>query len=301
MRKMKVRNLIFIILMLMISSISACSFKIGNASGQADSQTAEAEKKYNQSGESNTFGKELSENIQSGLTGTYRYKNGSYNNAIGIEELGGNRLRIGIAVNYEYKSDGEWMANSGSANEIATLKGNTAVLVPRDFSACQITLKFDGGKITVRQLGTESDCGFGAQTNADGVYTKTSNELDYNEMIDEMPGNSTDNYPVQNNKRIRFERGKSSTVISGKIARGEEQTFLVGARAGQMMDIKIIEGGVNNDVVFSLIAPDGTNLISDNGYDSVWRGKLPKTGDYKIAVGVIESENVDFKISVAIR
>jgi hypothetical protein len=35
--------------------------------------------------------------------------------------------------------------------------------------------------------------------------------------------------------------------------------------------------------------------------NSGWKGKLTKTGDYKIVVGVIEAEKADFKMSVSIR
>ena len=37
------------------------------------------------------------------------------------------------------------------------------------------------------------------------------------------------------------------------------------------------------------------------GYDSGWSGTLQKSGDYKIVVSTIESENTPFKIQVAIR
>lgn len=243
-------------------------------------------------------------NAQTGLTGTYRYRSVLYNNtriinnAIGVEEKGGNRLEISIAANYERKgSTGAWEVDSGSTGGIVTLKGDTAILIPENSSDCEFTLKFSGNKIIVQQKGQPFDCGLAGNTYANGTYVKTSNELNYNEMVDYVPS--------AGDERIRFASGKSSTVVSGKISSREQKTYLIGARAGQTIEIKITDGGANHDVVFSLIAPDGVNLMGDDesgdGYDTGWKGKLPKTGDYKIVVGTIESEKANFKMSVSIR
>lgn len=285
------------ILSLLISSFSACSFKLGGSS-QTDSKSTEIEK--NSQSDSGALEASNSSFAQKRKTGTYRYKSGNYNNAVGIEELGGNRLRASIVANYEYKVDGEWMANTGSASEIVELRGDTAVLVPQDFPGCEITLKFSGEKIIVKQKGTDIDCGFGGKTNAAGTYVKTSSEINPEQMIDDVPENS-----ATDGERISFERGKSSAVVSGTISHGERKTYLIAARAGQTIELKVTDGGANNDVIFSLYAPDDVNLMGDTedggGYDSAWRGKLPKTGDYKIVLNTIESESADFKMSVAIR
>jgi len=241
-------------------------------------------------------------NEPSGLTGTYRYKSGNNNNAISVEEKSNNRLRVSIVVNYEYKVDGEWMVNSGSAGEIVALKGDTTILVPADFTDCQISLKFSANKIVVKQKGTVSDCGFGANTRADGIYVKTSNELNANVMDD-------DAQPLPDeisSERVNFKRGKSAANVLGKIAKGEEKVYLIGARSGQTMEVVITYGGKYNDVVFHIVAPDGSLLMGMAGEElaeinSGWKGKLTKTGDYKIVVGVIEAEKADFKMSVSIR
>ncbi len=289
---------ILIILLLTVSSVPACSLKVGNTASRADSKTAETE---NQNGESRAIIVKKTNAPSAGLTGTYRYKSGNYNNAISIEEQGKNRLRVSIVVNYEYKVDGEWMVNSGSAGDIVALKGDTVILVPSDFTDCQITLKFSANKIVVKQKGTESDCGFGANTQADGIYLKTSNELNANEMDDDalpLPDESK-------SERVNFKRGKSSATVSGKIAKAEEKVYLVGARSGQTMEVVITDGGKYNDVIFHIVAPDGSFPMGMAGElaetDSGWKGKLTKTGDYKIVVGVFEAEKTDFKMSVAIR
>ncbi len=290
---------ILMILMLTIQTVSACSLKVGNAASRADSKNVET---VNQNSERSAITIKKTNAPLAGLTGTYRYKSGNHNNAISVEEQSNNRLRVSVVVNYEYKVDGEWMANSGSASEIVALKGDTAIFVPADFTDCQITLKFFANKIVVKQKGMESDCGFGANTRADGIYVKTSNELNANEMDDNaLP------MPVENkSERVNFKRGKSSVIISSKIAKGEEKIFLVRARSGQTMEVVITDGGKYNDVVFHIVAPDGSfpmGMADEElaEINSGWKGKLTKTGDYKIVVGVIEAEKADFKMSVSIR
>ncbi len=98
--------------------------------------------------------------------------------------------------------------------------------------------------------------------------------------------------------------------MSGKLIGSEEIVYLVGARAGQTIKVKITEGGRtdgggNNDTVFHIVAPDGSYPMGMAGalteLETGWSGKLKKNGDYKIVGGTIESEKVNFKMAVSIR
>lgn len=297
---------IFILTILIILSGCSVAFKT-NSAAESNQQTAQrSEETGTQAAIARKSDSDEVEPAQTNLTGTYRFKSGRNNNAIGVEDLGGNRLRVSISANYEYKdSSGEWMANSGGAGGVVTLKNGTAVLVPEDYPDCPITLKFSGSKIIVSHEGAGADCGFGGNVTAGGTYTKTSSELNQDEMIDDAPEMPTKSSTTAGGERIRFAPGKSSTVVSGKISSGDEKTYLVGARAGQTMSLEVTEGGANNDVVFYIIAPDNSLPMGSAGesaeYDAVWTGKLRKSGDYKIVVGAIESKNVNFRLSVEIR
>jgi len=296
---------IFILTILIVLPGCSVAFKTDRAaeSNQPANKSEEAEV---QSAIGRKSDGDETESGQTNLTGTYRYKSGRNNNAIGVEELGGNRLEIHIAANYEYKDNTDaWMANSGDASGVVTLKNGTAVLVPEGYPNCPITLKFSGNKIVVKHEGAGGDCGFGGNVTASGTYTKTSNELNQNEMIDDATEIPTKSKTASGGDRIRFAPGKSSTVVSGKISSGDEKTYLVGARAGQTMHVEIIEGGANNDVVLYIIAPNGSYPMGKSGetpeYDAFWNGKLGQSGDYKIVLGAIESKNVNFKMSIEIR
>lgn len=295
-----------IIILTFLVGVAGCAvaFKTDRAA-----ESNQAAKKSEESEVQSAIGRKSGDEAESGqtnLTGTYRYKSGRSNNAIGVEDLGGNRLRISISANYEYKdSSGEWMVNSGGAGGTVTLKNGTAVLVPEGYPDCPITLKFSGNKIIVNHEGAGSDCGFGGNVTATGTYTKTSNELNHDQMIDDAPETTSDSKTETGGERIRFNAGASSATVSGTAVGGEEKTYVLGAKAGQTMTVKITENSQYNDVVFHIVAPDGSFPMGSDGesasYDTAWSGRLPKSGDYKIVIGTIESKKANFRLSVSIR
>lgn len=282
---MKILALIFLMIL-----NSTCGFSFGNTAPVSDSKPKTVENQNN----SNMPKDVAKAQTASNKTGTYRYKSGSYINAIGIEELGGDKLKVVLGANYEYKIDGDWLANSGSAEGIVMLDGNKAVLIPEGSQNCQIKMDFFiSNKIKVEQIGVDSDCSFGSSVNAGGIYLKTSDDPNQVEA-DEMP-------PGQ---RISFGHGKSSAVVSGYVEQKKETIYSIGARAGQMIKVEIIDTSDISDVVFYLVAPDGSRPMGNEdggGYDSIWNGKLTQTGDYRIVVTTIESAGANFKMSISIR
>lgn len=305
------KTTILIILTLLISDVSAYSFKPVAEKTVSESKSTENGKKVN-STESGAIIENTTENAQSsGLTGTYRYKSGTYNNTISVQQQGNKRLRVALYASYEYKVNGEWNANVGEAEGVVALNGDTAILVPEDKEDCKIMMKFSGNKLIARQE-SKSNCGFGMNAYAGGTYTKVSGKSDFKDSDEDLTSarNSTASERNSKPERIRFARGKSSTVISGKIIGSEQIVYLVRARAGQTIKVEITEGaradgGENNDAVFHIEAPDGSYPMGMSGelaeLETGWSGKLKKTGDYKIIVGTIESEKVNFKMSVSIR
>jgi hypothetical protein len=310
-KKMKNKIIFLMILLSVISNVSARSFKPGTEKTAAESNSIENSKKEN-TAEGITNDKNTTENAQSSrLTGTYRYKSGTYNNTISVQQQGNNRLRVELYASYEYEINGNMNVNVGEAKGVVTLNGDTAIFVPEDREDCKIALKFSGSKIIVKQE-SKSNCGFGLNAYAGGTYKKVNNKPDFSDSDEDSTSARNSTASEQNSKteRIRFAPGKSSTVISGKIIGNEEIVYLVGARAGQTIKVKITEGartdgGENNDAVFHIIAPDGSYPMGMAGemaeFDTGWSGTLKKTGDYKIVVGTIESEKVNFKMSVSIR
>lgn len=83
--------------------------------------------------------------------------------------------------------------------------------------------------------------------------------------------------------RIEFKPGASSTSISG-VVRGDEQAeYLVGAKQGQRLTIKLISVPAKSSV-FQLLGVDNDTLGLEYDANYNYSGVLPKTGDYFISV-----------------
>jgi hypothetical protein len=88
-------------------------------------------------------------------------------------------------------------------------------------------------------------------------------------------------------ERIQFERGTSGATIRGAIKGRETMHYLVGAQAGQVMDVRL--STKNTSTYFNIFAPgktpgeDEAMFIGDTGGDR-FSGSLPANGDYLIQV-----------------
>ncbi len=100
-------------------------------------------------------------------------------------------------------------------------------------------------------------------------------------------------------KRIRFARGKSSITLKGAVIRGDRDTYIVRAKAEQLMTVTITSK--ENNAVFQVRGPDG-EYLQDAGEEDDARGVtniLPENGDYKIIVGGTRG-NVSYRLTVSI-
>lgn len=82
----------------------------------------------------------------------------------------------------------------------------------------------------------------------------------------------------QNGTRIKFRRGSYSATVSGTVARGGPDFWIVGARAGQRMTVR-----VRGNVTFGLDSGRGTQMTEDDSNKS-WRQRLDFDGDQTIRV-----------------
>ena len=72
--------------------------------------------------------------------------------------------------------------------------------------------------------------------------------------------------------------------MQGKASIALPDTYLVGARAGQVMTVQLTSP--RTSVWFLVMSPKSTSLIADNARS--WTGTLPETGDYHIIVDADE-------------
>ena len=101
-------------------------------------------------------------------------------------------------------------------------------------------------------------------------------------------------------KRIKFARGKSSATLSGSVIRGDRDTYILGAKAGQRMTVRI--AALENNAVFQIEGPRGEYLEGAGEEDDATAVtvSLPDTGDYRIVVGGTRG-NASYRLTVSIR
>lgn len=101
-------------------------------------------------------------------------------------------------------------------------------------------------------------------------------------------------------KRIKFARGKTSTIVSGAVVRGDQDTYIVGAEDGQKLSVKITSPEKN--AVFQIKDANGDYLPNAGEGDDATSvtSDLAKTGDYEITVGGTRG-NASYKLTISIK
>jgi hypothetical protein len=102
--------------------------------------------------------------------------------------------------------------------------------------------------------------------------------------------------------RIEFKRGTTSTTINGSVRGDEQAEYVLAAKKGQKLVIKLTSVPTKSSV-FQLLGPDNDTLGLE--FDANWdySGKLPKTGDYLITVArPTESKGTSrYKLTITVR
>jgi len=102
--------------------------------------------------------------------------------------------------------------------------------------------------------------------------------------------------------RIEFKRGTTSTTVSGVVHGDEEAEYVLGAKKGQRLIIKLTSVPVKSSV-FQLLGEDNDTLGLEHDANFEYSGVLPRTGDYFINVKrPTEAKGTSrFKLTVTIR
>ncbi len=101
--------------------------------------------------------------------------------------------------------------------------------------------------------------------------------------------------------RIEFKRGTTSTTLNGIVRGSEEAEYVLAAKKGQRVIIRLTSSPARSSV-FQLLDPDNETLsLAQGNYDLL--GTLPKSGDYLITVSRPKQSKraSKYKLTVAIR
>lgn len=100
---------------------------------------------------------------------------------------------------------------------------------------------------------------------------------------------------AQLNEEIKFKIGANSATIKGGVARGTVNTYTLGAKEGQTIDLEI--QSVEGNAIFTILTPEGKMLVTEQ---KSWSGKLPTSGTYQIIIGT-ERGGASYTLSVRIK
>lgn len=95
-------------------------------------------------------------------------------------------------------------------------------------------------------------------------------------------------------QRVRFQRGRSSSIVKGTVHGEKSKIYLVAAKEGQKMSLSITKGAG-----FRLSSPsgplEGGKLVSKSQQD------LVASGDYEIEVSSLSNRTVVFSLEIVIQ
>ena len=96
-------------------------------------------------------------------------------------------------------------------------------------------------------------------------------------------------------RRVQFKRGASSATVQGRVSLELSDTWIIGARAGQVMTVQLTAPG---KVRFMLMTSRTTESLADNTRS--WTGTLPETGDYLILVDT-DAKAATYSMTISIK
>ncbi|SDF90299.1 hypothetical protein [Alloyangia pacifica] len=99
-------------------------------------------------------------------------------------------------------------------------------------------------------------------------------------------------------ERIRFAPGTSGAELSRRLEAGGATQFVLGARAGQVLDLRVVpEGGA---MYYILRNPDNSILLTGTDAATPFRAELPQSGDVTVEVVSKESMPMAFDLIVTV-
>ena len=97
-------------------------------------------------------------------------------------------------------------------------------------------------------------------------------------------------------RRVQFKRGASSATVQSRVSLELSDTWIVGARAGQVMTVQLTSA--RSSVTFMLMTSRTTQSLADRTRS--WTGTLPDTDDYLILVET-DAKAAPYSMTISIK
>jgi len=95
-------------------------------------------------------------------------------------------------------------------------------------------------------------------------------------------------------QRIQLTQGRNGTTVTGQLSAAQIQRYLVRAKRGQLMRVKLLEGKAQ----IIAIAPSGQPINQEKPNLSEWQGALPQDGDYVIELTAEQPQSYALLVEV---
>jgi len=98
-------------------------------------------------------------------------------------------------------------------------------------------------------------------------------------------------------QRVKFEKGRTTSVIKATVVRSNDVRYLLGARKGQSMTVHV---SGSDSVAFQVYTSSGKD-ITGSDFTKDWDGQLPEGGDTQILVFTDQYKSQAFTLEIGIR
>ncbi|UZQ54404.1 hypothetical protein OOK60_18345 [Trichothermofontia sichuanensis B231] len=105
---------------------------------------------------------------------------------------------------------------------------------------------------------------------------------------------ATAQFPPAETGWIRFAPGETSTTVTGEVAPGQVQRYLLAAQAQQLLVVQVLQG----TIAVKTIAPNGQRLGVIAANSKTWQTRLPQAGDYLIEVSAPQASRFALRLEV---
>jgi hypothetical protein len=104
--------------------------------------------------------------------------------------------------------------------------------------------------------------------------------------------------PTRGDIRVQFDAGTSGAEMTGSLAPGETTRYLLGARSGQDLYVRVAPQ--DGPISYQIFNPDRTFLLDQISSEREYRGELWQTGDHVIEVINRTNRTASYNIIVGI-
>ena len=93
-------------------------------------------------------------------------------------------------------------------------------------------------------------------------------------------------------KRVKFAKGKTSTILTGTLSNNQDMEYIFAAKAGQTVKLKVVSNPKGDLFSFGVDGANGIELETEYDRYNDYTFTAPKTGSYSVTITKNPTEKV---------